>query len=61
VAHPCMSFSTYALGLQGKPSDQAALKETLRFLDGGTRGFYCEWTGGPVVVRPGDRVFLPGD
>jgi hypothetical protein len=61
VAHPCLSFSTYALELQGEPAGQAALKETLGFLDGGTRGFYCEWTGEPVVVRPGDRVFLPAD
>ena len=60
VAHPCLSFSTYALGLAGQPTEQA-VKETLRFLDGGTRGFYCEWTGEPVVVRPGDRVFLPAD
>jgi hypothetical protein len=58
VAHPCLSFSTYAQSLAGQPTEQA-LKETLRFLDGGTRGFYCVWTGEPVVVRPGDRVFLP--
>lgn len=60
VAHPCLSFSTYVLNLAGQPTEQA-LKETLRFLDGGTRGFYCEWAGEPVVVRPGDRVFLPTD
>ena len=57
VAHPCLAFSTYALNLGGKLTDEL-LKETLKFLDGGTRGFYCEWTGEPVVVRPGDRVFV---
>ena len=57
VAHPCLAFSTYTLNQDGKPSD-AMLKETLKFLDGGTCGFYCEWTGAPVVVRPGDTVFV---
>jgi len=57
VAHPCQSFSTYALNLEHKPTPQA-LKQTLRFLDGGTRGFYCEWQGEPVVVRPGDKVYV---
>lgn len=58
VAHPCLSFSAYALSLAGAPTDDA-LKETLNFLDGGTRGFYCDWMGDPVVVRLGDSVFLP--
>jgi hypothetical protein len=57
VAHPCRSFSAFALKLARKPTEYA-LKETLRFLDGGTRGFYCEWEGEPVVVRPGDKVFV---
>jgi hypothetical protein len=45
------------LNLERKPT-QSALKETLRFLDGGTRGFYCVWEGEPVVVRPGDEVYV---
>jgi hypothetical protein len=57
VAHPCRSFSSYALKLEDALTE-GALKEALQFLDGGTRGFYCEWTGEPVVVRTGDRVFL---
>ena len=55
VAHLCRSFSTYALNLERKPTQQT-LKETLRFLDGGTRGFFCDWEGEPVVARPGDKV-----
>ena len=57
VAHPCLAFSTYALNLGGKLTDEM-LKETLEFLGAGTRGFYCEWAGEPVVVYPGDRVFV---
>jgi hypothetical protein len=57
VAHPCRSFSAYALEKGGMPTD-SMLKETLQFLDQGTRGFYCEWTGDPVVVRVGDPVFV---
>jgi hypothetical protein len=57
IAHPCRSFSHYVLGLRGT-SDERALKETLQFLNGGTRGFYCGWVGPPVVVGTGDQVFL---
>lgn len=57
VAHPCLSFSKYALSVATELTEET-LKEALRFLDGGTRGFYCEWTGEPVVVRVGDRVIL---
>lgn len=57
VAHPCRSFSTYALNLAGASAPEG-LKETLSFLDDGMRGFYCDWTGEPLVIRPGDRVFV---
>ena len=57
VAHPCRSFSAYALAKGGMPTG-SLLKEALRFLDQGTRGFYCEWMGEPVVVRIGDLVFI---
>jgi MOSC domain-containing protein YiiM len=60
VATPCASFSKYALGHGLEPASDT-LKQTLQFLDGGTRGFYCECAGDPVVVRPGDRVFLTSD
>jgi hypothetical protein len=45
------------LNRERKPT-QGARKEKLRFLDGGTRGFYCEWEGEPVVVCPGDEVYV---
>lgn len=56
VAHPCRPFSRYVLQ-QDRPADET-LKATLQFLDGGTRGFYCDWDGPSLVVRPGDRVFV---
>jgi hypothetical protein len=57
VATPCVSFSQYALGQEFQAASDT-LKQALQFLDGGTRGFYCECAGDPVVVRPGDKVFL---
>jgi hypothetical protein len=57
VAHPCRSFSAYALEKGGMPAD-SMLKEALQFLDQGTRGFYCEWMGDPVVVQVGNAVFV---
>jgi hypothetical protein len=57
VARPCLAFSEYALSLADASTDDA-IKETLNFLDGGTRGFYCDWRGEPVLVCLGDSVFL---
>jgi hypothetical protein len=58
VAHPCRAFSRYALGQSAEITNER-LKETLQFLDGGARGFYCECIGEPIIVRPGDPVFIP--
>jgi hypothetical protein len=55
VAHPCRPFSGWALG--GVPESDV-LKETLQFLDGGTRGFYCH-AAGSGIVAVGDRVVIP--
>jgi hypothetical protein len=53
VAKPCRPFTGWALGRQVEPE---VLKESLRFLDGGTRGFYCVAEGtGEIAV--GDRLF----
>ncbi len=52
VAHPCRPFSGWALGGM---VESEVLKETLRFLDEGTRGFYCQGTGSGIVAV-GDRV-----
>lgn len=55
VAHPCRPFSLFVLGGEAEPE---ALKATLRFLDGGMRGFYLVADAGEAfVARPGDEVF----
>lgn len=53
AALPCAPFCTYLLGAQADP---ARLKEGLRFLDRGTRGYYATWTGEGAWVEPGDEL-----
>ena len=55
VAHPCRPFSGWALG---GLVESDVLKETLQFLDGGMRGFYCRGVGSGIVAV-GDRVAVP--
>ncbi len=52
VAQPCRPFSGWALG---GVVEARVLKETLQFLDGGTRGYYCVGVGTGIVAL-GDRV-----
>ena len=52
VAHPCRPFSGWALGGM---VESDVLKETLQFLDGGMRGFYCHGVASGIVAV-GDRV-----
>jgi hypothetical protein len=52
VAEPCRPFSGWALG---DVVEARVLKETLQFLEGGTRGYYCQGTGSGIVAV-GDRV-----
>ncbi|HEX4600941.1 MAG TPA: MOSC domain-containing protein [Gemmatimonadales bacterium] len=52
VAHPCRPFSGWALGAR---VEAEVLKETLQFLDNGTRGFYCVGVG-TGIVSVGDRL-----
>jgi len=52
VAQPCRPFSGWALG---GVVEAHVLKETLQFLDGGTRGYYCVGVGTGIVAL-GDRV-----
>ena len=59
VAAPCVEFSLFAASHgMALPSNQ--LKETLQFLDGGTRGFYATIAGqsDEMGVQAGDRVFV---
>ena len=57
VAVPCAPFSEYVLNGQERPS-RDEMRETLQFLDGGTRGFYAQQPGPPVIVSVGDEVFV---
>jgi hypothetical protein len=55
VAQPCRPFSGWALG---DVVEARVLKETLQFLEGGTRGYYCQAVGAGIV-SVGDRLALP--
>lgn len=59
VATPCIEFSLFAAN-HGMPLPAAKLKETLQFLNGGTRGFYARMEELPTAakVQAGDRVFV---
>lgn len=52
VAHPCRPFSGWALGGM---VESAVLKETLQFLEEGTRGYYCQGLG-TGILSLGDGV-----
>src|SRR2546422_4910091 len=52
VAQPCRPFSGWALG---DVVEARVLKETLQFLEGGTRGYYCQGLGSGID-SVGDRV-----
>lgn len=55
VAHPCVEFSRFALGNLDAPPKQVS--ETLKFLDGGTRGFYGVVTSPlPARIETGDML-----
>ena len=52
VAEPCRPFTGWALG---GLVEARVLKETLQFLEGGMRGYYCRGVGSGIV-SVGDRV-----
>jgi hypothetical protein len=54
IATPCLSYGRYILNHPAPTPAQ--LKETLQFLQDGQRGFYADWQGPPVRIRPGDRL-----
>lgn len=58
VAHPCRPFTGFALRHEIVAPE--VLKDSLAFLDGGTRGFYCTLTAArePVIIEAGDLVAL---
>jgi hypothetical protein len=57
VAHPCVEFSRFALDdLDASPQ---AVSRTLKFLDGGTRGFYGVVTSNlPATINVGDLLLV---
>jgi hypothetical protein len=58
VAAPCVEFGLFAAN-HGLPLHAAQLKETLQFLNNGTRGFYARLDDlqDTVTLRVGDKVF----
>lgn len=56
-APPCEPFTRYALADDFAPAQW--VKETLQFLNDGLRGYYVTVSKTPVVIRPGDEIFIP--
>ena len=56
VARPCKPFTGFAHRDEAVPPD--VFKQSLQFLDGGTRGFYCTWDSGPTVIELGDLLAI---
>lgn len=60
VAEPCAPFSRFCLRLPPDRPADASVTEALRFLRGGTRGFYATLAPdheGATTVRPGDMLY----
>ena len=59
VAAPCVEFGGFAAG---SPLPGEQMKDVLRFLHDGTRGFYARLAGPSEggVVQPGDLVYAEG-
>lgn len=62
-AAPCVEFSRFCVRRPYEEISGHRLGEILRFLGNGRRGFLLllDDAHDVVTVRPGDRVFLPGD
>lgn len=62
-AEPCVEFSRFCARRQHDEIPAHRLGEILRFLGNGRRGFLLVLDDAldVVTVRPGDRVFLPGE
>lgn len=57
VALPCQPYSKYV----ARSTEPQVIKETLQFLDNGTRGFYCVFEDeAPVTLEVGDEVLISG-
>ncbi len=62
VAAPCEEFSHFAAQRQEEKLPAAELKDILKYLNNGRRGFLLVLRGGQEegIVRPGDKVFVVG-
>ena len=58
MAAPCVEFARYALNFPDSARPDATVREALRFLDAGLRGFYATYSGEPAVIEVGAQVFL---
>lgn len=56
VAEPCAPFSRFCLGLAPDAPTDNHVTDALRFLRGGTRGFYATLDGDSATVTPGDTL-----
>lgn len=57
VAHPCVEFSRFSL--DDLEADPREVSQTLRFLDGGTRGFYVTVSSDlPATIQVGDEFLV---
>lgn len=55
VALPCQPYSKYV----ARRTEPPVIKETLQFLDNGTRGFYCIFEDEtPTTIEVGNEVFV---
>ena len=54
AATPCLAYSRFITNQT--TLSPAQLKETLQFLSHGQRGFYADWQGDSIRIRPGDRL-----
>lgn len=59
VAEPCVEYTRYCLRRAPEERADPILTESLEFLRAGMRGFYARYSGTPVLVRLGDKVYLP--
>lgn len=58
VAEPCVTFTRHVMRYPPALRSDDAVKEALRSLRAGVRGYYAAHVGGPIVVRVGAAVFL---
>ncbi len=61
VATPCVPFARYALHRSLEAAPGHTITESLRFLNGGMRGFYLTLQGNPANIAAGASVYLVSD